>query len=99
MTGADLVVSELIARNVQHLFTLSGNQNLPIFDACIGKDIQLIHPRHEAAAVHMADGWGRLTGKPGVALLTAGPGHCNGIIGLTVAQAAESPLLLSLIHI
>ena len=94
MTGADLVVSELIARNVQHLFTLSGNQNLPIFDACIGKDIQLIHTRHEAAAVHMADGWGRLTGKPGVALLTAGPGHCNGIIGLTVAQAAESPLLL-----
>ena len=94
MNGAESVVETLTAAGVRHLFALSGNQNLPLFDACIGSDIRLIHTRHEAAAVHMADGWGRLCGEPGVALLTAGPGHCNGITGLFVARAAESPLVL-----
>ena len=94
MTGAESVVRALTAGGVRHLFALSGNQNLPIFDACIGSGLRLIHTRHEAAAVHMADGWGRLTGEPGVALLTAGPGHCNGVTGLFVARAAESPLLM-----
>ena len=94
MTGAESVVETLTAAGVSHLFALSGNQNLPVFDACIGSGIRLIHTRHEAAAVHMADGWGRLCGEPGVALLTAGPGHCNGITGLYVAREAESPLVL-----
>ena len=94
MTGAESVVQALTAAGVHHLFALSGNQNLPIFDACIGSGLRLIHTRHEAAAVHMADGWGRLTGEPGVALLTAGPGHCNGVTGLFVARAAESPLVM-----
>ena len=94
MTGAESVVQALTAAGVRHLFALSGNQNLPIFDACIGSGLRLIHTRHEAAAVHMADGWGRLTGEPGVALLTAGPGHCNGVTGLFVARAAESPLVM-----
>ena len=94
MTGAESVVQALTAAGVRHLFALSGNQNLPIFDACIGSGLRLIHTRHEAAAVHMADGWGRLTGEPGVALLTAGPGHSNGVTGLFVARAAESPLVM-----
>ncbi len=94
MTGAESVVQALTAAGVRHLSALSGNQNLPIFDACIGSGLRLIHTRHEAAAVHMADGWGRLTGEPGVALLTAGPGHCNGVTGLFVARAAESPLVM-----
>ncbi len=94
MTGAESVVQALTAARVRHLFALSGNQNLPLFDACIGSGLRLIHTRHEAAAVHMADGWGRLTGEPGVALLTAGPGHCNGVTGLFVARAAESPLVM-----
>ncbi|MCY3761383.1 MAG: thiamine pyrophosphate-binding protein, partial [Gemmatimonadetes bacterium] len=62
MTGAQSVVEVLTRAGVRHLFALSGNQNLPIFDACIGSGIRLIHTRHEAAAVHMADGWGRLCG-------------------------------------
>ena len=57
-------------------------------------DIALIHTRHEAAAVHMADGWGRLTEQPGVALVTAGPGHCNALSALYVALMAESPVVL-----
>ena len=93
-TGAELLIESLISEGVKHLFSLSGNQILSLYDASIGRDIDLIHTRHEAAAVHMADGWGRLTEQPGVALLTAGPGHCNGISALYGALMAESPVVL-----
>ena len=93
-TGAELLIESLIDAGIQHLFTLSGNQILSLYDASIGRDIDLIHTRHEAAAVHMADGWGRLTEQPGVALLTAGPGHCNAISALYGALMAESPVVL-----
>ncbi len=94
-TAAQLLVDTLVEAGVRHLFTLSGNQILSIYDATIGRDIQLIHTRHEAAAVHMADAWGRLIeDPPGVALVTAGPGHCNALSALYVALMAESPLLL-----
>ncbi len=73
-TGADLLVESLIEAGVRYLFSLSGNQIMPVFDATVGRDIGLMHTRHEAAAVHMADAWGRLPEQPGVALLTAGPG-------------------------
>ena len=93
-TGAQLLVETLQAAGVKYLFTLSGNQILSIYDATIGRDIELIHTRHEAAAIHMADGWGRLTEQPGVALVTAGPGHCNSLSALYVALMSESPVLL-----
>ena len=93
-TGAELLIDTLISAGIKHLFSLSGNQILSLYDACIGRDINLIHTRHEAAAVHMADGWGRLTEQPGVALLTAGPGHCNAISALYGALMSESPVLL-----
>lgn len=83
-----------MAAGVRHLFSLSGNQILSIYDATIGRDVSIIHTRHEAAAVHMADAWGRLTERPGVALVTAGPGHCNAISALYGALMAESPLVL-----
>ena len=84
----------LLDHGVRHLFTLSGNQILALYDATIGRDLELIHTRHEAAAVHMADAWGRLQETPGVAVVTAGPGHCNSIGALYVALQAESPLVL-----
>ena len=93
-TGAELLIESLISAGIKYLFTLSGNQILSLYDASIGRDIDLIHTRHEAAAVHMADGWGRLTEQPGVALLTAGPGHCNAISALYGALMAESPMVL-----
>ncbi|HET7343424.1 MAG TPA: thiamine pyrophosphate-binding protein, partial [Methylomirabilota bacterium] len=94
MTGADRVVEALTAAGVRRLFSLSGNQILSVYDATIGRDLALIHTRHEAAAVHMADAWGRLTDTPGVALLTAGPGHLNAISALYGARMAESPVVL-----
>ena len=93
-TGADLLIESLTNLGVNHLFSISGNQILSLYDATIGRDIDIIHTRHEATAVHMADGWGRLTEEPGVALLTAGPGHCNSVSALYVARMAESPLVL-----
>ena len=68
MRGADLVAGTLAAAGTARLFTLSGNQIMPVFDSCIDAGIDLVHVRQEAAAVHMADAWGRLTGEPGVAL-------------------------------
>ena len=93
-TCANILVESLISKGVRHLFSLSGNQILSIYNACIGREIEIIHTRHEATAVHMADGWGRLSQEPGVALLTAGPGHCNAVSALYVAMMAESPVLL-----
>jgi len=92
--GADRLVAALAERGVHQLFSLSGNQILPIYDATIGRDMRIIHTRHEAAAVHMADAWGRLGEEPGVALVTAGPGHLNSLSALYGALMAESPVVL-----
>src|SRR5215813_6046620 len=92
--GADLLVDALATAGVRHLFSLSGNQILSVYDATVGRDITLIHTRHEAAAVHMADGWARMTEEPGVALVTAGPGHLNAISALYTALMSESPVVL-----
>ena len=94
MRGADLLARALAHAGTTHLFSLSGNQIMPIYDALVGGDISLYHVRHEAAAVHMADAWGRLTGRPGVALVAAGPGFANTLSALYVARMAESPLVL-----
>jgi len=92
--GADLLVDALAAAGVRRIFSLSGNQILPLYDATVGRDIALIHTRHEAAAVHMADGWARMTEESGVALVTAGPGHLNAVSALYTAQMSESPVVL-----
>lgn len=92
--GADIVVEALQRHGCKRIFTLSGNHIMSIFDAVLGTDIALVHVRHEAAAVHMADAWGRLTGEPGVAMVTGGPGHANAIGALFAARAAESPMVL-----
>jgi acetolactate synthase I/II/III large subunit len=92
--GADIVASTLEDLGVTRIFTLSGNHIMPIFDALLSTKIELIHARHEAACVHMADAWGRLTGEPGIALVTGGQGHSNAVAALYTALASESPLVL-----
>jgi acetolactate synthase-1/2/3 large subunit len=92
--GAELLVTALRAIGVRTIFTLSGNQIMPVFDACIDADMRLIHVRHEAAAVYMAEAWAQLNGDIGVALIPAGPGFVNGLSPLYSARASESPVLL-----
>src|SRR5882757_9246978 len=94
LRGADIVARTLEDLGVTRIFTLSGNHIMPIFDALLSTKIQLIHARHEAACVHMADAWGRLGGEPGIALVTGGQGHSNAVAALYAALASESPLLL-----
>lgn len=92
--AADALVATLVANGVRTVFSLSGNQIMSVFDALVEAPVGLVHVRHEAAAVHMADAFGRLAGAPGVALLTAGPGFANGLSALYGAACAESPLVL-----
>lgn len=94
LRGADVVARALARAGTRHVFALSGNHVMPIFDAAIDAKLSLVHVRHEAAAVHMADAWGRLTGEAGIALVTGGPGHANAVSALYTALAAQSPLVL-----
>ena len=94
LRGADIVAQSLERLGSRTVFTLSGNHIMSIFDAAIEAKLELIHTRHEAAAVHMADAWGRLTGEPGIAMVTGGPGHANAVGALFTALSAESPMVL-----
>ena len=94
LRGADIVAQSLTRLGCRRVFTLSGNHIMSVFDAALEAKLDLVHVRHEAAAVHMADAWGRLTGVPGVALVTGGPGHANAVGALFTALGAESPLVL-----
>jgi len=92
--GADALVETLARAGIRTVFTLSGNHIMPVFDAVLGRGIELIHTRHEAAAVHMADAFARLTGEVGIALVTGGQGHANAVAALSTAMAGEVPLVL-----
>jgi acetolactate synthase-1/2/3 large subunit len=94
LRGADIVARSLKRLGCTRVFTLSGNHIMSVFDAALDAGLDLVHVRHEAAAVHMADAHGRLTGTPGVALVTGGPGHANAVGALYTALGAESPLVL-----
>ncbi|WP_423197116.1 MULTISPECIES: thiamine pyrophosphate-binding protein [unclassified Cupriavidus] len=94
MLGSELVIRALARRGVTTIFSLSGNQIMPLYDACIDANIRIVHVRHEAAAVFMADAWSQVTGQIGVALLTAAPGIANGVAPLFSASQAESPVLV-----
>ena len=92
--GADVLIRTLANAGVRRIFAVSGNHIMPVFDAALDGGIGLIHARHEAAAVHMADASTRISGDVGVALATGGPGHANALSALYTALLAESPVLL-----
>ena len=94
LRGADIVARSLERLGCRRVFTLSGNHIMSIFDAALDAGLDLVHVRHEAAAVHMADAHGRLTGEAGIALVTGGPGHANAVGALFTALGAESPMVL-----
>ena len=94
MNGAGLLAGTLAQAGVRRVFSLSGNQIMPVYDACIDAGISIVHVRHESAAVHMADAWGQITGEIGVALVTAGPGFANALSALLSARHSESPVVL-----
>lgn len=92
--GGWLVAQALKKEGVEVVFTLSGGHIAAIYDGCIREGIKVIDTRHEQAAVHAAEGWAKCTRKPGVALLTAGPGVTDGVTGVANAHLAGSPVLV-----
>lgn len=91
--GGEMIVRALEQQGVREVFALSGGHLDPIFHACDAHGFRLIDTRHEAAATHMADGFARTTGRPGVALVTAGPGVANAITGVANAWMDAIPML------
>jgi acetolactate synthase-1/2/3 large subunit len=94
MHGGDLLADVLVRHGVQFLFTLCGGHISPILVAAKSRGIRVVDVRHEVTAVFAADAVSRLTGVPGVAAVTAGPGVTNTITALKNAQLAQSPLIL-----
>jgi acetolactate synthase-like protein len=94
MNGGELVAEVLARHGVQTLFTLCGGHISPILVGCHRRGIRVIDTRHEAAAVFAADAVSRLTGVPGVAAVTAGPGVTNTLTAVTNARLAQSPVVI-----
>ena len=95
MTGAEMVIRALKDQGVTHIFGYPGGAVLPIYDALFAEH-GLIHVlvRHEQGAVHAAEGYARSTGKPGVVLVTSGPGATNAVTGITDALMDSIPLVV-----
>jgi acetolactate synthase-1/2/3 large subunit len=94
MTGAEALVESLIREGVEYIFGHPGGAAIPIFDALVDHEVNFILTRHEQGATHMADGYARATGKPGVVLVTSGPGATNTITGLLTSQMDSVPLIV-----
>lgn len=93
VTAAHLFVRTLKRHGIERIFGLCGDHVNSIFNACLDEGVAVVDTRQESAAAHMADGWARVTGEPGVSVVTGGPGHTNSITGIATAWMAGSPIL------
>lgn len=92
--GGRLVARALRAEEVPYVFTLCGGHVMSIYDGCIDEGIGVVDVRHEQTAAHAAEGWARVTGRPGVAVVTAGPGLTDAVTGVASAQRANVPMIV-----
>jgi len=93
-TGGEKLIQCLEREGVEYIFGLSGGAAMPIFDALLDSKIKLVLVRHEQGATHMADGYARSTGRPGVVLVTSGPGATNTVTGLLTALMDSAPIVV-----
>ncbi len=95
LTGAEIFVRSLEEQGIKHVFGYPGGAVLPIYDALYQQDkVQHILVRHEQAATHAADGYARATGRPGVVLVTSGPGATNAVTGIATAYMDSIPMVV-----
>ncbi len=94
MTGAEIFIQCLIAEEVKTIFGFPGGVLLPVYDVLYDGPIEHILVRHEQGAVHMADGYARVSGKPGVVLVTSGPGATNTVTGIATAYMDSIPMVV-----
>jgi acetolactate synthase-1/2/3 large subunit len=94
LTSGHLAMRALRQAGVEHLFTLSGGHIFPLYDGCRHEDVRMIDVRHEQTAMFAAEGLAKLTRRPQVAALTAGPGVTNGVSAIANARFGGSPVLM-----
>src|SRR5687767_11425114 len=94
VTGGHLVARALKAEGIEAIFTLCGGHIMDVYDGCVDEGIRIIDVRHEQAAAHAADAWTRLTGVPGCAVVTAGPGVTDVVTSVANAWRAQVPMLV-----
>ena len=92
--GGRLAAEALIERDVDYIFSLSGGHITPIYQFLENSKITIFDTRHEQAAVFMAEAWARMTRKPAVAMVTAGPGFTNALSGIASARLSNTPVIL-----
>jgi len=92
--GGQVIARALKREGVETVFMLTGGHVLPLIDGCVLEGIDIVDVRHEQAAAHAADAYARLTGKLGVAIVTAGPGVTDALTGVANAYFANTPMLL-----
>src|SRR6267142_2410950 len=92
--GGRIVARALKREGVPYVFTLCGGHVMSIYDGCLDEGIGIVDVRHEQSAAHAADGWARVTGEPGVALVTAGPGTTDAVTGVATAWRANIPMVV-----
>ncbi|MBW2285098.1 MAG: acetolactate synthase, partial [Deltaproteobacteria bacterium] len=92
--GGYLVAKALKRQGVECIFMLCGGHITPIYMGCAEEGIRLIDVRHEQSAGYAADAWARVTKKPGVAMVTAGPGVTNAVTAIANAHRAEVPMVV-----
>ncbi len=88
------LVDQLVIQGVRHVFCVPGESYLPVLDALRDSSVALTVCRHEGGAAMMADAVGRATGRPGVAMVTRGPGASNAMVGVHIAHEDSSPMIL-----
>jgi acetolactate synthase I/II/III large subunit len=93
ITAAEALVRQLASYGVEYVFGLCGHTNIAFLDALGRSDIKFVIARHEQAAAHAADGYARMTGKPGVLLVHVGPGMMNAVTGVATAALDSVPLV------
>ncbi|MBI9099835.1 MAG: biosynthetic-type acetolactate synthase large subunit [Spirochaetaceae bacterium] len=93
-TAAEVMIDIIHQHGVDYIFGLPGGAAIPMFDALVQSPIELVLTRHEQGAAHMADGYARASGKPGVVLVTSGPGATNTITGLLTAHMDSIPIVV-----
>lgn len=92
--GGRLFAKALKQEGVEYVFTLNGGHIYNLYEGCADEGIKIIDFRHEQVAAHAAEGWAKVTGKPGVAIVTAGPGVTDAVTGVANAFQAPSPMIL-----
>jgi acetolactate synthase-1/2/3 large subunit len=93
-TGGEILVGQLVAHGVKHVFCVPGESYLAVLDALVDVNIEVTVCRQEGGAAMMADAHGKLTGQPGICMVTRGPGASNALAGIHIAKQDSTPLIV-----